>query len=112
VRMFPDESVTAVAVAGADLLVGTSTEAGTGAPDHGGVGRLLRITERGSGADAAVAPAPHGARAVTAITRIGEEWWLLADQWLCRFDSETLTVTASHQLAVGPSDRGQLLVDW
>lgn len=109
VRMFPDESVTAVAVAGADLLVGTSPEAGTGAPDHGGSGRLLRISERGSGADAAVAPAPHGARAVTAITRIGDEWWLLADQWLCRIDPETLAVRTSHRLADGPSGRGQLL---
>ncbi|HLQ81991.1 MAG TPA: hypothetical protein VK103_00530 [Bacillota bacterium] len=110
VRMFPDETVSAVAVDGDALLVGTSPEAGTGTPEHDGHGRLLRIAERGSGADTAVVPAPHGARAVTALTRIGDQWWLLADQWLCRFDPRTLEVTTAHRLADGPSGRGQLLV--
>ncbi|MFW6600384.1 hypothetical protein ACQBAU_18330 [Propionibacteriaceae bacterium Y2011] len=124
VIMFPDETVAALAVdhgatarqgtpgdhgrAGDHaVLVGTSPEAGTGTPEHDGSGRLLRLATDGT--ELRSVPAPHDARFISDITRVGDAWWLLADHWLCRFDPVTLETAEAHQLAEGANGRGQIL---
>lgn len=115
VTMMADETVHAIADDGTALLVGTSPEAGTGAPVHDGTGRLLRIDPETLQV-LAERPAPAlsssgGARTLAAITRFAERWWLVADHAVWQFDPQTLEAEHVADLGAGPSARASFHPD-
>lgn len=108
VTMMVDETVHAIAHDGDALLVGTSPEAGTGAPVRGGRGRLLRVDPVTHDV-LAERQAPGGARTVAAISRVDGQWWAMVDHGLWQLDPISLELVHVVDLGDGPSARAQIL---
>ena len=106
VASLPDETVHAIFWDGSALIIGTSPEAGTGAPRRPGFGRLLRV-DPDTLTVLAEAPAPGDARTAAAING-ADALWLIADHGLWRLDPATLATDHVLDLGTGESSRATI----